>query len=83
MANKYLEVYKKVSDIFNAQEFDERKRTGLFMSAQQLLTFEQAKEVLKRNYERQRREITDWQNNIVDTINRELYQLEQKEKENE
>ena len=64
MPNKYWTMIKKVSDEYNSMTYEERTKTKRYCDSQRLTDFEQLKELLKRNYIRQMREINEWEENI-------------------
>ena len=66
--NKYLEKHSEISEEFNALPFEERIRIIRFKEATRLLLMEQIKDVLKKNHQRTLKELTDWENNILQGI---------------
>lgn len=77
--SKYLELHDKVSKRFNSLPFEKRSEICIYNEAQRLLDFEQLKSLLKRNYDRQLREINDWENNIYKHIEETLRKEEKDE----
>jgi len=70
--NKYMELYIKISDKFNSLSFEERSKICIYNDAQRLIDFEQLKFLLKKNYNRQLKEITNWENDIYNHLQKRV-----------
>lgn len=67
-----FELLDKTSKIFNQKDIDERIAIRIHTNAQVIRTIESNKETAKRTYERQIKELNDWQNNLYETLERDL-----------
>lgn len=67
-----LELLDKTSKIFNKKNIDERFAIRIHTNAQVIRTIESNKETMKRSYERQIKELNDWQNNLYEALERDL-----------
>jgi hypothetical protein len=66
---------KRIISDFNAQSFEERKRTGLFMSYQQVSQLEREKLRLKTSYDRNIKEINEHIKNIKESCREKQIEL--------
>ena len=61
----YIDVGEKVNDKYDAMEFDERKKISEQVLGDQIRTIEKVKDMLTKNYDRQMRELVEWQKSLA------------------
>lgn len=68
MGNKYLAKSHEISEKFNSLPQDDREKISVYQLSYQLLTIEQLKIKLKRECDRQVRDLTAWEDSILEIL---------------
>lgn len=74
----YIDVVEKVNDKYDAMEFDERKKISEQVLGDQIRTIEKVKDMLTKNYDRQMRELVEWQKSLAASWGRSFEKEEMK-----